>query len=137
MIGSVMLSQTFVADIDHLAEMLKYVEDFGEELKVPGPQLKKIVIAVEEVLVNVIYYAYPKISGSIWIECKPSSKKEGLCIVIEDEGAPFDPTQYPLPEIPPVNQIGGLGIYIFMHVMDEVVYERLENKNRLSLTKFI
>lgn len=137
MVGLIMLSQTFIADTDHLAEMLNYVEEFGEELKIPEPGLKKIVIAVEEVLVNVIHYAYPKKRGSICIECKPSSTKTGLCVVIEDEGSPFDPTKYPLPEIPSMDHIGGLGVYIFMHLMDEVIYERIDNKNRLSLTKFI
>jgi serine/threonine-protein kinase RsbW len=59
---------------------------------------------------------------------------------IEDDGIPFNPLEKKDPEIPAELidvKIGGLGINIVRKLMDDIRYERKQDKNRLMLKKFI
>jgi serine/threonine-protein kinase RsbW len=58
--------------------------------------------------------------------------------VIEDDGAPFDPLSVPLADFEPdllKRAVGGLGIRFIRALNDEVCYERVENRNRLTLRR--
>ena len=71
-------------------------------------------------------YAYPKDqTGSILIEAY--ADKESIKFIITDNGIPFDPTATDSePDITAgidERSIGGLGIFLVTHLMDEVKYE--------------
>lgn len=97
----------------------------------------KLNLAVEEAVVNVMNYAYPQGTvGDINIEAKGDDNQ--LEFIISDSGTPFDPTakadantSLTAEERP----IGGLGIHLVRQIMDEVMYERKDNKNILTLRK--
>jgi anti-sigma regulatory factor (Ser/Thr protein kinase) len=131
-----MLQEIFPAEIDQLPKMLQSIETFGLKIGFSKEILTKIIVAAEEALVNIVYYGYPEQKGEIFLTCKATQDKPGMVIVIEDHGIPFDPTQKITPEIPPINEIGGLGIYIFIGVMDRVEYERHGKGNILTMTKY-
>ena len=94
-------------------------------------------LAVEEAVVNVINYAYPKgIQGEIQIQAQAND--QCLEFVISDSGTAFDPTTHQevdttlsVAERP----IGGLGIHLITQIMDSINYERKDNKNILTLRK--
>lgn len=96
-------------------------------------------LALEEVVVNVMQYAYaPDTVGAI--EVHAELKGEELLFVVEDEGRPFNPTK--VPDIDTglsaeERSIGGLGIFIVRQTMDDVRYSRRNNHNILTLTKII
>jgi anti-sigma regulatory factor (Ser/Thr protein kinase) len=58
-----------------------------------------------------------------------------IVLEIEDNGIAFDPTQAPLP--PPVtmdsDRVGGWGMRIVRSLSDEVRYQRIGGRNRLTL----
>ncbi|MBQ7631808.1 MAG: SpoIIE family protein phosphatase [Paludibacteraceae bacterium] len=118
-------------DIQQIPTLAEWIEMIGlpEELNMP------INLALEEAVSNVMLYAYPGKSGQVLIECTKSDK---LVFTISDSGIPFDPTQQ---EDPDVTQsvderpIGGLGIYLVRQIMDDIRYERKNEKNILTLTK--
>ena len=61
---------------------------------------------------------------------------ESFYFVIEDEGIPFDPTKAENPDITldaEERPIGGLGIFLVQELMSRITYERMDNKNILSL----
>ena len=84
-------------------------------------------------------YAYPPdTQGTVDIEV--ISDGQNLTFIICDSGIPFDPTRkaeidtnIPLEERP----IGGLGIHLVRQIMDTIQYERIDDKNRLTLIKKI
>ena len=118
-------------DIQQIPTLAEWLETIGmpQEIRMP------VNLALEEAVSNVMLYAYPGASGEVLVEC---AKSDRLVFTITDSGLPFDPTQQ---EEPDINQgveerpIGGLGIFLVNRIMDEVHYERKENKNILTLIK--
>lgn len=61
-----------------------------------------------------------------------------LTIQLEDGGQPFNPLDYPAPDLDlPIEErpLGGLGIYIVRASVDEMAYRREGNRNVLTLRK--
>ena len=81
-------------------------------------------------------YAYPgQNDGKVFVEFV---KDEKLIFTITDSGIPFDPTQQAEADISlsaEERSIGGLGIHLVRQLMDEIQYERIDNKNILTLVK--
>lgn len=96
-------------------------------------------LACEEIIVNIIHYAYADVSqGYIGIDI--ASDRNELRIEIRDAGIPFNPLERELPDIslaPEEREIGGLGIFLVRQMMDQVCYTRKNGENRLLLIKNI
>ena len=98
---------------------------------------KSLRLALEEIVVNVIDYAYPAGTRGK-VDIRAWSDGEIVRFTVSDGGVPFDPTA-----VPPVDTtlsaeerpIGGLGIHLARTLMDAVRYERADEKNVLTLEK--
>ncbi len=141
-----MHKQVFPAKLDHLYEMMDFIRTHGQAKNVEAQILDKIILAVEEALVNVISYSYPNPGqeGTIELTFEFFSKKPEMKIIIKDHGIPFNPIEQAPPFRSPETllqndhqQIGGYGIYIFVGIMDRVEYQRLNDGNVLTLTKYL
>lgn len=92
-------------------------------------------LAVEEIFVNIVDYAYGGASGPVRVEMEVG---DGAVITFIDEGEEFDPLKKEDPDITlPGNKrkIGGLGIFIVKNSMDEMTYRYEEGKNILTVKK--
>ncbi|MBG0777979.1 MAG: ATP-binding protein [Desulfovibrionaceae bacterium] len=95
----------------------------------------RVEMVLEELLTNIIYYAYPNGEGEIALDC--GVKDGALRIRITDSGVPFNMLDKPDPDTTlsvDERAIGGLGIFLVREVMDEVRYERKNDTNVLHLT---
>jgi serine/threonine-protein kinase RsbW len=95
----------------------------------------EIELALEEILTNVIQYAYPDREGDVEIDCRIDEDRV-LRVSIRDWGAPFDPTECQAPMISQdacERPMGGLGIHLTRQMANDLIYERLPDGNRLSL----
>jgi len=112
----------------------------GEVCKAAGydaATTMQLNLALEEAVVNVMNYAYPKdVKGNIYIEAHADDTH--LQFTITDNGTPFDPTakedvdtSLPLAERP----IGGLGIHLVRQIMETINYENVNGQNVLTLRK--
>jgi serine/threonine-protein kinase RsbW len=85
---------------------------------------------------NVIEHAYAGEGGefTVCIEvCGPDVE-----ITVTDHGRPFDPKGVPLPDLSlPLEErpIGGLGIFLMQHLMDDVEFMFSAKGNRLKMVK--
>ena len=100
---------------------------------------KRLNLAIEEWVANVINYAYPKgTRGHVEMTANVSPSRL-LTVVIKDHGVPFDPTSYAEVDVDAEldeRTIGGLGIHMVRGIMDSMSYERTANGyNVLTLTK--
>ena len=127
-------------DIQQIPTLAEWIEGLGvpEELNMP------INLAIEEAVTNVMLYAYPGQHGSVLVEfakaIDPQTAAQRLIFTITDSGIPFDPTQRPEADISSSaeeREIGGLGIHLVRQIMSEVLYERKDDKNVLTLIKQI
>lgn len=127
----------FPARIDLLRVMLDWIYERIERMEFDPSTLRKVELAAEEALVNIIRHAYQGQPENIEIEIKvfPKSHVE---ISIRDNGPPFNPlTVHPPDLASPLEEreIGGLGIHFIKNNMDEVRYNRLDNANVIVLVK--
>jgi anti-sigma regulatory factor (Ser/Thr protein kinase) len=101
--------------------------------------LADMQVALDEVLKNLIDYAYPDDAAhEILLRFEVSDNV--LEAVIEDDGVPFDPLSSPKPDLrTPLRerQPGGLGLHFVRNLMSEVIYDRVGNRNRLVLRKHL
>ncbi len=139
------VSKVFEATLETLYAMLKFIKDEALASGFSNTIVSKIELAAEEALVNIISHGYPKNKGEIEINCsKP--EKEGIRITLVDSGLAFNPLDA-IQNFTPTGsgnlveetetQVGGYGIYFIVNMMDTVNYERAEDKNRLTLEKFL
>ena len=126
-------------DIQQIPQLADFVETIAAEKNLDQGLVLNLNLALEEAVTNVILYAYPQgTDGLVDIEAilHPSS----LEFIISDSGKPFDPTKAPMPDTSlgiHDRPIGGLGIYMVKTIMDTVQYERIGEKNILTMTKII
>lgn len=110
-----------------------------EEVRACPEATYAVRLACEEVVVNIIHYAYTEDTDS-YLAVSVSKEKDMLRIAFRDGGIPFDPTAKETPDTdaaPEERAIGGLGIFLVRRVMDEVRYTYRKGENRLLLIKHI
>jgi serine/threonine-protein kinase RsbW len=96
-------------------------------------------LVMEEMVSNVIFYAYPEGSDAS-IELMAESDGKELTFVLSDQGREFDPTlkeDLDMETNPAERDLGGMGIFIVKNIMNNVTYQRLEGKNLLTMKKSI
>ena len=128
------------ATIGNLSKAIEFIGISSKDFHCPDSTINEILIACEEIIVNIISYAYhPAHKGEIEIIV---SGTPGLImeITITDNGSPFDPISMPEPDTTkPIEEreIGGLGIFLVKKLMDSVHYKRESNMNIIKLSKKI
>lgn len=108
-----------------------------EEVASTGDMLRKIHLAVEEVVVNIVDYAYPD-GEEGYLDVDITRDDGGITLRFCDGGVPFNPLEKEPPDTTlPMAQrkIGGLGIFFVTKVMDTVTYEYADGQNVLTVRK--
>ena len=124
-------------NIDEINRLHTFIEEVGEAFELPMKVVLNLNLVLEEAVTNVIMYAYPQEQNeNIYLTAKKQDDR--LVFVLTDSGIAFDPTQAPDADISlsaDERQIGGLGIFLIRKIMNEVKYERIDDKNVLTLEK--
>ena len=126
-------------EIAELERVAVFVKEVSQLLSLDSETTMNLNLALEEVVSNVILYAYPQKMGENII-IKASSDDNILVFTITDKGDEFDPTKVEDADITLAaedREIGGLGIFIVKNIRNEVTYQRLDGKNILTLKKNI
>ena len=125
--------------VGELEKVNQFIEEIGEELGLDMELQMNLNLVMEEMVSNVIFYAYPEGTPEE-IELTAESNGKELTFVLSDHGVEFDPTakEDADPDVNPKDRdIGGMGIYIVKNIMNKVTYQRLEGKNLLTMKKEI
>jgi anti-sigma regulatory factor (Ser/Thr protein kinase) len=126
------------AKLENLQAMLEFVKKGARSKGFDDKKINHMQLAAEEVLVNIINYAYPGRTGDVEIRLMLEESK-GLKVEVIDSGIPFNPLARPEPDInAPIEQrnIGGLGVYLLRRLMNEITYKREGERNILTFTKY-
>lgn len=128
-----------VNDKADIARLSGFVKDFSAALDLDRKMASGVRLALEEMVVNVMNYAYPAgEKGDICVLA--DSDRTEVRFTVEDSGVPFDPTSMMSADTTldaHSRPIGGLGIHLTRRIMDSVSYCRKQGKNVLTLTKSI
>ena len=124
-------------DISEISRLADFVEEIGNDFSLTPDIVFNLNLVLEEAVVNVINYAYPKEEHqSIYLSAR--LHEGSIILVLTETGKEFDPTMAPEADVTlsaEDRQIGGLGIFLIRQIMNEVRYERIEGKNVLTLEK--
>jgi sigma-B regulation protein RsbU (phosphoserine phosphatase) len=118
---------------------------YGVCIGIEEHTLRKLEIALEEAVVNIMSYSHAtaialqlncSIGGLLSTEDK-DGQQSVVNITLTDNGVPFDPThcEYDTAKTIEEQQMGGLGISMLRQMTDELRYQRLNERNQLTLIK--
>ena len=124
-------------DVADLAALTATMERVGVEHGMPEKSLFQLQVALDEIVSNVIRYAWPE-GGAHDIEIHITAQGDGLEVEIIDDGRMFDPRDAPerdkpLPGRRP--QPGGVGVQMTKQLVDRIDYARIGNRNHTTLAK--
>lgn len=131
-----MAELTVEAKLENLDVVISFLTSTLKSYNICKKNINKIELVCEEVVVNIMKYAYSKSKGSLTLIIDYESKAKNLFIQIIDSGIPFNPLLMEEPDVAmPLEdrKIGGMGIFIIRKTMDEVDYERINGKNVLNM----
>ena len=128
--------------VDAVEDSLDEVQDFvKEKLEAYGCEKKpmfQLKLAIEEIFVNIISYAYNPEIGKAEVFCEVSEEPLSVTIQFMDSGKPFDPLAREEVDLSGTlfrEQEGGFGIHIVKTTMDDVDYKYEDGKNILTIKK--
>lgn len=131
---------TVDATIENLEAVQSFVRAELEAQECSMKVMMQIEIAVEEIYVNIVHYAYNPDVGKATIRCEVTEDPVQVIIQFMDSGVPFDPLAKEDADITlsaEERDIGGLGILMVKQSMDEVHYAYQEGKNVLTIKKVL
>lgn len=120
--------------LDSLSRIATYVLEAAKVAGLTPKATQSIRLSVEEIATNIVTHGYAVDGPTGFLDISAHIDEKGLTIVLEDTGRCYDPTKFdhlasldlPLDE----RQVGGLGVYLAMHKVDEFRYERVDERNR-------
>lgn len=129
---------TYINDFKELDQLAADLEQFGEEHEVHPAVVHTFNLCLDEVLTNIISYAY-EVPSQHHIYLSMRLENGEVEAIVRDHGKPFDPLHdakepdidAPLEDRP----IGGLGIFFCKKLMDHIAYSRVDDTNTFTLRK--
>lgn len=125
---------------ESLNQVNAFVEEFLDAHECPPRAAMQIMVALEELYVNIAIYAYAPAQGEAVVQLDFTEEDRLLRITLIDSGIPFNPLAKDDPDITlsaEERSIGGLGIYMVKKSMDLFTYERKDGMNIVCIGKKI
>jgi serine/threonine-protein kinase RsbW len=126
------------ARLEEVRHACEFVVEAAETAGLDERAVYHCQMAVDETLTNVIEhgFSFEELGKEIEVIC--SVEDDRFLITIIDDGPVFNPLQHEAPDpSAPLDdrEPGGWGIYFIRRLMDDVRYERIGDRNHLSLAK--
>ncbi|MDO4587540.1 MAG: ATP-binding protein [Planctomycetia bacterium] len=133
------------ATLEKLPQIMGFIENIPDVAQLDSKSRNQLFVAVEEIYVNIIHYAYRGQEGDVIISFDVISsdvdnKYRQIRIHFCDSGPRFNPLENIEPDITlsaSERDIGGLGIFIVRKTMDFVDYQYIDGQNILTIGKNI
>jgi len=126
----------FDAKDECLHDVIDFIEDELNNHDCAMKTVMMISVVVEEIFINIAHYAYVNNDGQASVDV--SFDDDNVIIQFIDSGIAFNPLEKEDPDITASAEerdIGGLGIFMMKKTMDDITYERKDNKNILTMKK--
>lgn len=137
------INETLVIKAD-LSSLSLINEKLEANLELAGASfglITKIELMVEEIFVNIANYAYGDKEGDATIIFSISDDDpKVLELSFIDSGTAYNPLEKEMPDISLSAEdrgIGGLGIFLYKTLADDISYKREDGKNILTVKKIL
>jgi serine/threonine-protein kinase RsbW len=133
------MEKSWPANLESIPQILEFAYSYAMDMGLTARKARQLKLAIEEISVNIVRYAVSddqKAEIKITLERFPSK----VIIQVTDTGPPFNPLEVAAPRIDaPVHErpIGGLGIFLAKKMLDEMDYQRVGNRNILTMEKLL
>ncbi len=120
-----------------LRRLAAWVDEFATTLDLREPMRGELQVALEEVASNVIKHGF-RDGATHTFTVALSADADCVTAVVTDDAPAFDPLARAEVDIAlplEARPIGGLGIHLVRHLMDDVAYERRGARNVLTLRR--
>ena len=125
---------TLPGTLDSLPAIGQYVLAAAAAADLDKKAAYRLRLAVDEIATNVITHGYEEANRTGLLNLQVVINEADLTIFLEDTGATYQPDEVsepihldrPLEERP----LGGLGVYLATHGVDQFRYEHLGDRNR-------
>jgi serine/threonine-protein kinase RsbW len=118
----------------HLAGLRRQVETICERHNIPGLTTRRMVLAIDEALTNIIVHGKMPPDGQVHL-CVEIDDDQ-IIAEFQDQGVPFDPSLDRGGPDPKSFPHRGFGLYLIHLIADEVEYERTaDGRNVLKMFK--
>lgn len=124
-------------NLAELATLSAALDRFGIQHGVPRESLVDLQVALDEIVSNVIKYAWPG-GGAHEMSVRMTARKNAVDVEVVDDGEAFDPLSVPPPRRRSAGRRprpGGVGIHMVRQLMDRAEYARTDGRNHIILTK--
>lgn len=131
---------TVPATVENIAVVTDFADEQLETLDCSMKAMMQINVAIDEILANIAFYAYPGTHGTVTMQVEIREDTRTAVLTFIDSGIPYNPLEKEDPDVTlslEERQIGGLGIFLVKKSMDDMNYERKDGQNILTLRKHI
>jgi serine/threonine-protein kinase RsbW len=121
--------------IEQLSILADELDVLGNSWSLSKNFILNMNLVLEELISNTIFYGYPDDSEHD-IKIIFSFDGQLIQISIEDDGIEFNPLEAKMPDLDePLEsrEIGGLGVFFVRELTKSINYQRINNKNILTL----
>jgi anti-anti-sigma factor len=116
-------------DLSELPRLNSAIAQFLQDHEVAYRPTYAVNLAIDELVVNVIRYAYVD-PETHTIDIELAILADQIVLRIVDDGRPFDPRRGPALDLHAEDrESGGLGLLLVLDVVDALQYRRLDDKN--------
>ena len=122
--------------LDSLEQVAEFVQAAAREAQLDGKTAYRLQLAVDEVATNIVVHAYEEKGRTGELHLGAAIDASELRLHLEDTGEAYDPTARPDPtnldQPLEEREIGGLGLFLARRSVDELLYERRGDRNRMT-----
>lgn len=120
---------------DSLETFRSFLDQKLNQLDLALDRRLEIELALEELLTNIIYYAYPRGQGEVEVSYFQEGRLR-FCLSLQDWGRRFNPLEVGPPDLAldlDQRPIGGLGVYLARQLTDKIEYRYEAGANQVTL----
>jgi len=116
-------------ELSELKTLNATAAQFLDDHSVPYRASYAVNLAIDELVVNVMRYAYVDADTHL-IDIELAIEGDHIVLRIVDDGRPFDPRTGPALDLHAEDrEVGGLGLLLVLDMVDLLKYQRVEEKN--------
>jgi anti-sigma regulatory factor (Ser/Thr protein kinase) len=123
-------------DLNELPRLSAFARTVGRNEGLDSDRMLALELCLEEAVANIILHGGSENAAEKKILVTITNENQTLVACLEDNGPLFDPTTVETPAVPASLEeakVGGLGVHLIRKMTTDMRYDRIKNRNRLTL----